>query len=233
MKILELFQIFIASLLTFILQNMKTKFIVASSIGLLGLTSMVLWATTFAANTGTNKTGWHGTWTKLMQNRGNMMKTFNSSWDAQAFRTAVNLAMTNNDYTAYVAANTKYNITSYMTQDQFTKIVSERAKQQQSLTALKNWDYASWVALNSGNSILSKIDTEAKFQKLQEIETYREKITSLNTDLGLGELKGEDGNWNKLGLRFDLGKWMGMKWWAHWNIGWMRWWMRNSNQTSQ
>jgi len=43
--------------------------------------------------------------------------------------------------------------------------------------------------LNEGNPILTKIDTEAKFQKLQEIETYREKIDALNTDLGLGELK--------------------------------------------
>ena len=200
---------------------MKTKFIVASTIWLLWIASVVFWATTFAANTWTANM-WYGSWAKIVRDRDDMMGKFTTTWDAQAFKTAIDTAMKNNDYTAFVAAHTKYSITKYMTKDQFTTMVVEMAKQAKIKTALLSWDYATWKTLNEGNPILTKIDTEVKFQKLQEIETYREKIDALNTDLGLGELKGEG---NGMGMWFDVGKWMEkwMKWWMDRWIGWWRW----------
>jgi hypothetical protein len=139
----------------------------------------------------------------MMRDRDDMMNKFATTGDAEAFRVAVDQAIVTSNYEAFVSAHTKYSITKYMTQEQFTKIATERANQEKSLAALKSGDYATWKTLNKDNPLLSKIDTEAKFQKLQEIETYREKINALNKDLGLGELKGEgDG----LGMRFDLGK---------------------------
>lgn len=67
-----------------------------------------------------------------------MMRQFASTGAAEAFRTAVNTAITNNDYTAYVAANTKYDISKYMSKDEFTAMVTERTAQEKIKTALTN-----------------------------------------------------------------------------------------------
>jgi len=103
--------------------------------------------------------------------------------DAQAFRTAVHEAISTSNYNAFVAAYTKYNITNKTTQEQFTTMATERATQEKSLTALKSGDYITWKTLNKDNPLLSKIDTQTKFQKLQEIELYGEKIAAINKDL--------------------------------------------------
>lgn len=205
---------------------MKKKIIVASTIGLLGITSMVVSTFTFAGNT---KIGWHKIWSGInimgswcscgpMIWSGmhrwsglNMMQFFASTWDAQAYRTAVEKATTNNDYTAYVAANTKYSITKYMTKDEFAKMVTERATQEKIKTALLNWEYTTWKTLNKGNPILEKITTEAKFKTLQEIESYKEKINELSTELGIEA--GKD-KWLFMGMgdghrEMGMGRWMG------------------------
>ena len=76
-----------------------------------------------------------------------------------------------------------------ITQDQFNEMIAAKAEMdtlhKNISTALKNGDYAAWKKLNEGTPILSKIDTEAKFKKLQEMETYREKMDTLRTELGL------------------------------------------------
>ena len=72
-----------------------------------------------------------------------------------------------------------------MTKEQFTTMVTKRATQEKSLTALKNGDYDTWKSLSKDNSMLSKIDTEAKFKQFQEMHTYREKARAIGETLGL------------------------------------------------
>ncbi len=151
-----------------------------------------------------------------MRNHDNMMKKFASTGEAEAFKTAIEQSITNNDYTAYIAVNTNYNITKYLTKDQFTAMATEKAHQQKILDALKNGDYATWKTLNTDNPILKKIDTEAKFKKLQEMESYKEKMDTLSKELGLqGQMKGgmrwgmEIGKGIKRGMK---GRKMNVKW---------------------
>ena len=72
-----------------------------------------------------------------------------------------------------------------MTKDEFTKMATERATQEKIKTALINGDYITWKTLSKGNPILEKVTTEAKFKTLQEIESYKEKINELSTELGI------------------------------------------------
>lgn len=125
-----------------------------------------------------------------MGNRGSIMFKFTNSGDAQAFKAAVEAAVTSNDYIEYVAANTKYWITKYMTNAQFTKRATAQAHKKQSDDALRNGDYASWKSLNANTPLLKKIDTEAKFKKLQEMQSYKEKMSALRTEMGIGKWKG-------------------------------------------
>jgi len=210
---------------------MKTKFIVASSLGLLGITSMIVWATTFAANTGTDKIGvWHGSWAKMMGNRDGMMKLFANTGDAQAFKTAVENAMANKDFAAFQAVHTKYGITMNITQDQFNEMIAVKAKMDalhsKITAALKAGDYTAWKALNKDTPILSKIDTEAKFKKLAEMETYREKMDTIRTELGLqwsgmGQGPRNEGQGEGMGMWMKEGKWMWMWRGMHaWNGSW-------------
>jgi len=198
---------------------MKRKFIVASTVGLLWISTIALGATTFASNTETTKNAWMGAWIKMMGNRNGMMKQFTSTWEAQAFRTAVEKAITNKDYTAFVAAHTKYTITTYPTEAEFTDMLTRKATQEKIQTALEAWDYATWKTLNVGHPILTTIDTEAKFKKLQEMHTYQEKVRTIAEELGLPWPKWEGmgmwmGMWMKEGERgMGQGKWMGK--WIH------------------
>jgi hypothetical protein len=93
--------------------------------------------------------------------------------------------MINKDFAAFKAVHVKYGITTNITQDQFNAIIAERANQKKSLVALKSGDYATWKTLNVNNPILTKIDTQAKFKKLIELESYREKMDTIRTELGL------------------------------------------------
>ena len=208
---------------------MKTKFIVASSIGLLWITSMILWATTFASNTGTNKAGGYGSWAKMMGNRGNMMKNFTNTGEAQAFKTALENAITNKDFAAFQAVHTKYGITTNVTQDQFNEMIAVKtemdALHKKITEALKNGDYATWKILNKDTPLLSKIDTEAKFQKLAELESYREKMDAIRTELGLEWPQWEGmGMWKwfmDAGQKWEMGMGRWMERWMHiWNGGW-------------
>lgn len=181
---------------------------------------MIVWATTFASSTGTDKMGtWYGSWAKMMGNRDGMMKLFTNTGDAQAFKTAVENAVANKDFTAFTAVHTKYGITMNITQDQFNEMIAVKAKMdalhKKNTEALKNGNYAAWKALNKDTPILTKIDTEAKFKKLAEMETYREKMDTIRTELwlewpGMGQglrNAGEDG------MGMWMGKWMGR--WMH------------------
>ena len=72
----------------------------------------------------------------MMRDYDGMKAKFTNTGDAEVFETAVNTAIANNDYTAFVAAHTKYSITKYMTKDQFTTMAAEMAKQAKIKTAL-------------------------------------------------------------------------------------------------
>ncbi|MEI6775203.1 MAG: hypothetical protein WCL18_10980 [bacterium] len=125
----------------------------------------------------------------MMGNRGNMMKNFTNTGEAQAFKTALENAITNKDFAAFQAVHTKYGITTNVTQDQFNEMIAVKtemdALHKKITEALKNGDYATWKILNKDTPLLSKIDTEAKFQKLAELESYREKMDAIRTELGL------------------------------------------------
>ena len=107
-----------------------------------------------------------------------MMPQFASTAEAQAFRTAVEKAITDKDYTAFVAAHTKYGITKYSTETEFNEMITRRANQEKIQTALEAGDYSTWKTLNEGRPILDIIDTEAEFKKLQEMHSYNEKEES-------------------------------------------------------
>ncbi|MEI6672191.1 MAG: hypothetical protein WCL02_02260 [bacterium] len=125
----------------------------------------------------------------MMGNRGGMMKLFANTGDAQAFKTAMENAIANKDFAAFQAVHTKYGITMNITQDQFNEMIAAKTEMdtlhKNINEAIKNGDYATWKKLNADKPIVSKIDTEAKFKKLQEMETYKEKMETLRTELGL------------------------------------------------
>ncbi|MCX6825090.1 MAG: hypothetical protein NTY80_02585 [candidate division SR1 bacterium] len=184
---------------------MKTKFIVASSIGLLGVTSMLLGATAFADNTGNNMRG-RGSATKMTRMHDNMMsKKFTSTGDAEAFRTAVQNAMTNKDFAAFKTVHAKYNIPMNITESQFNEMIAVKSEMdtlhKKITDALKSGDYAAWKLLNKDTPLLNKIDTEAKFKQLQEMESYQEKVDSIATTLNL---KGPQTGF-EFGMRMDKG----------------------------
>ncbi len=198
---------------------MKTKFIVASSIWLLGIISMVLWATTFAWSTGTNKMGGYGSWAKMMGNRDGMKHQFTSTWDDAAFRTAVGTAIKAKDYTGFVRAHTTYGITINMTQTQFEEMAANSLELEELHTninkAIAAGDYTAWQKLNANSPLVSKIDTEAKFKQYQEMYSYQEKARALGVALwiqgpqwdgmGIGQRK-----WMK-GMGQVQGRWLHMR----------------------
>jgi len=198
---------------------MKTKSIVASTIGLLGITSMIVGAVTLAGNTTTISHGiWMGSGQKIGMGSGqNMMSQFASTQEAQAFRTALEKAITNKDYTAFVAAHTKYGITKYSTEAEFNEMLTRKATQEKIQTALEAWDYTTRKTLNAWRPILDVIDTEAEFKKLQEMHTYNEKAKTIREELWIAQQRGE-GMWMK------WGRWM----WQGNGIG-----MQNANTTNQ
>jgi ribosomal protein S20 len=97
--------------------------------------------------------------------------------------------MANKDFAAFKAIHVKYGITMNITQDQFTEMIAVKSEMdtlhKKITAALKAGDYTAWKALNKDTPLLSKIDTEAKFKKLIELESYREKMDTIRTELGL------------------------------------------------
>jgi hypothetical protein len=119
----------------------------------------------------------------MMGNRDGIMKKFANTGDAQAFRTAVENAMTNKDFAAFKAVHEKYGITMNITQDQFTEMITRKATQEKIQTALENGDYATWKTLSKDHPMLKTIDTEAKFKQLQEMHIYQEKAKTIGETL--------------------------------------------------
>jgi len=143
-----------------------------------------------------------------------------SETDRQALMDLTQKAIDSKDFTAFKAAHTKYWITVNMTQDQFNTMLTKKAEmdtkraEKEALKievqeSIKNWDFATRKTLNADKPILKYIDTEAKFTKLQEMESYREKIQTIVKDLWLPQWKWM---WE--------GEWMGMWWWRWMGFGW-------------
>ncbi len=116
--------------------------------------------------------------------------------DRQAMMDAVQKAITAKDYNAFKEAYTKYGITLNMTEAQFTTMLTKKAEMDQKRAekdalktkiqeAVKNWDFATRTSLNKDMPILKYVDTQEKFAKLQEMETYRTKIESISQELWL------------------------------------------------
>ena len=153
---------------------------------------------------------WMMWWAQWMKNL--------SETDRQALMDLTQKAIDSKDFTAFKAAHTKYWITVQMTQDQFNTMLTKKAEMDQKRAekdairtkvqeAIKNWDFATRKTLNADKPILKYIDTEAKFTKLQEMETYREKIQTIAKELWLPQ-----------------GKWM-WEWMWMWKWKWMGMWM--------
>ncbi len=153
---------------------------------------------------------WMMWWAQWMKNL--------SETDRQAMMDAVKKAIDAKDYNAFKAAHTKYWVTLNMTEIQFkdmlTKKVEMDAKRAEKdalktkiQESVKNWDFTTRKSLNTDMPILKYIDTQEKFTKLQEMESYREKIQTIAKKLWLPQWK-----W--------MGEWMGM-----WKWKWMGMWM--------
>ncbi len=136
-----------------------------------------------------------------------MMAQFASTEEAQAFRTAVEKAITDKDYTAFVAAHTKYWITKYSTETEFNEMLTRRAAQEKIQTALEAGDYSTRKTLNAWRPILDIIDTEAEFKKLQEMHAYNEKARMIREELGITQQRGDGMGMGK-GMKWE--RWMGM-----------------------
>lgn len=106
---------------------MKTKFIVASTVWVLWLASMVLWATTFASNEVPTQERGQKIQTKVMQNQANMLKHFSTPEQAEAFRAEVQKTRDAKDYAAFKKVHEAYGITTYATEDQFQAMLQRRA----------------------------------------------------------------------------------------------------------
>lgn len=140
-----------------------------------------------------------------------------SETDRQAMKDAVQKAIDAKDYNAFKAAHTKYWVTLNMTETQFkdmlTKKIEMDAKRDEKdalktkiQEAIKNWDFTTRQSLNKDMPILKYIDTKEKFIKLQEMETYREKIQTIATQLWLPQGKWM---WEWMGEWMWMGMWMG------------------------
>ena len=153
---------------------MRTRFIVASSIGLLGITSMVVWATTFADTTGTIKMGGYGLGTKISKNNEWIIENLENTWDEAAFNATIEQALHDGNFSTFVAAHVKHGSIMNITQDQFNEMIAIKSEMdafnKKVHEALKNGDYTTWKALNKDTPLLSKINTEAKFKELQSID---------------------------------------------------------------
>ena len=153
---------------------------------------------------------WMMWWAQWMKNL--------SETDRQSMMDAVQKAIDAKDYNAFKAAHTKYWVTLNMTEAQFntmltnkvtmdTKRAEKDALKTKIQESLKNWDFATRQSLNKDMPILKYIDTQEKFTKLQEMETYREKIQTIAKELWLPQ-----------------GKWM-WEWMWMWKWKWMGMWM--------
>lgn len=131
---------------------------------------------------------WLNWWMEWMKNL--------SETDRQAMMDAVQKAIDAKDYNAFKEAHTKYWITLNMTETQFTTMLTNRAEMDQKRAekdalktkiqeAVKNWDFTTRKSLNKDMPILNYINTQEKFTKLQEMETYRTKIESISKELWL------------------------------------------------
>jgi len=218
---------------------MKTKSIVISSIMWLAFFSTVaIWAFTFAGN---NWKGLINLWNRIMSGQlahkywsGNMMRWemmfgFGSEMqnlsetDRQAMMDAITKAMESKNYSAFKLAHEKYGITLNMTEDQFNTMLAKKAEMDQqrtkmealrtkSDTAIKNGDYETRGTLNKDNPILKIITTKEKFLKLQEMQTYREKMEAVAKGLGMDKMKwGDRWEWRwEWRWRMWGGMWFGM-----------------------
>jgi hypothetical protein len=132
----------------------------------------------------------------MMQNQKMPMHQFENPEDAQAFKTAVEAAITAKDYTAFKAAHTKYDVDFAISEEDFTAMLTRRADaetrraehealREQSQTAIENGDYTTWAELNKDTPMGEIITSKAQFKQLQEMHSYQEKARDIAEELGL------------------------------------------------
>lgn len=159
------------------------------------------------------RNGWMKWWLQGMKNL--------SETDRQAMMDALQKAIDAKDYNAFKAVHTKYWVTINMTETQFKDMLtkkiemdSKRAEKDALKTkiqqAIKNWDFTTRKSLNKDMPILKYIDTQEKFTKLQEMETYREKIQNIATQLWLPQWKSM---WEWMGVWMGKWRWMWIWMW--------------------
>ncbi len=147
------------------------------------------------------------------------MHQFENTKDAQAFRTAIDGAIAAKDYTAFKAAHTKYATDFYLSQEDFATMLTRRteatrrksertALREQAQTALQNGDYTTWAELNKDTPMGEIITSEAKFEQLQEMHTYKENGKSIAEELGLASAKNKG---MKQGMKNGIRQGMGMR----------------------
>jgi len=186
---------------------MKRKSIILPAIaGLVILTSAG--ALTFAATDQSDSWSWERQWHIGMRDWWmrwwmmwwqQWMKNLNEV-DRQAMMSETQKAIDAKDYTAFKAAHTKYWVNLNLTETQFNTMLTKKVEMNKKRAekdsirlkiqeAIKNWDFTTRKTLNTDMPILKYIDTEAKFAKLQEMETYRNKIETIAKELWLPQWK--------------------------------------------
>ncbi len=116
--------------------------------------------------------------------------------------TAIETAIENKDFAAFQTAtgNTK------MTEDQFTKMATNRATMEADRTALEtaitNGDYAAWVKLitaKNPDAPILKVITADNFSKLKDLQNLKTQAQAIEKELGI------EGPGFGMGMGFEMG----------------------------
>ncbi|MCF7835310.1 hypothetical protein K9M48_04705 [Candidatus Gracilibacteria bacterium] len=138
-----------------------------------------------------------------------------SETDRKAMMEAIQKTIDTKDYEAFKNTHTKYGITVNITEDQFNDMITKRADMETRRAekeaekakiqeAIKNGDFETRKELSADKPISKYIDTQEKFNKLQEMESYREKAQSIAESLGLPQGEGR-GMGMKMGGKKGIG----------------------------
>jgi len=138
---------------------MKTKFIVAWAVGILGIASIVLGTTTFAANETPKQVMGQKIQAKVMFNKDKqetMLKHFTTPEQAEAFRAEVQKTRDAKDYVAFKKIHEKYGITNYASEEQFQAMLQRRTDAQMRKAARGiegkwNWMKGEWRGMGICN----------------------------------------------------------------------------------
>lgn len=129
-----------------------------------------------------------------------------------------------------------------ITEEKFNEMKEKQENREQNKeaidAAIQNHDFSAWTELHEWQDILDNIDTEAKFEKLIEMqgiledartnmEDAREEAAAIAEELWIERWMGEKMGWKMWGWN-EMGMWNREK---EGNKMWMRWWNHQERWT--